>query len=129
MTADELAVVLRASLPSSGDVRMECVDVRREPGAGFVATLRLFIYDAQGIRDIKEQEVVVVRRDQCDDPRVGTYAVAWGASLARAFARGSVSVFETFLPHDLVFPRVLELKKAITQADFEKAFDAKSRLG
>ena len=42
---------------------------------------------------------------------------------------GSVSVFETLMPHDLVFPRVLELKKAITQADFEKAFDANSRLG
>jgi hypothetical protein len=130
VTAEELTELLRAALPvTTNDVRLDCVDVKREPGAGFVATLRLFTYDNDSVRDIKEQDVVIVRRDQADDARIPVYIAAWGAALARAFVRRGVGGVETVMPHDLVFPRVLELKKAITQADFEKAFDAKSRLG
>lgn len=110
------------------------------------ATLRTLVWDdrdgERSLRDIREQTVVIVRREHSDDPRVPAYFAGWAAALRFVLERHAELAaaglrtealrqrLEYSLPMDLVFPGVLRLRRPQTADDFTAALlSGKKRLG
>lgn len=118
--------------------------VQETDGGHLAATLRLFVWDVhegeRSVRDIKEQQVVVLHKDHVDDPRVPAYLEGWVAALRLVFERhderlaaGDPSAsdrIEGAMPHEFVFPDVLALRRPQTAEEFTDALlSGKKRLG
>lgn len=104
-----------------------------EPAA--MAVLRTLSWEhdldsgARSIRDIKEQEVHMGwPAFYDDDERVAAFFGALGVVIDAIASKG-LDVVDGLMPADLICTDVLGLKRARTQADFEAALRAKSRLG
>lgn len=99
---------------------------------GLRVILRLIIFDAEGgpIRDIKEQQVVMIPSAAGDVPmdRVEAYFRGWIDAVAHVFSTAP-SMIDTLMPHDLTAPNVLKLKKCKTAEEFRDALLVRSRLG
>jgi len=84
--------------------------------------------DKQNIRDIKEQEVEIVReRDRQARARLEAYLTGWSSAVRAVFERSEST--DGLMPHELVAASMLGLKKPVDAAAFEAAALAKSRLG
>lgn len=148
---------LRAALPVQSDrfmleLPMDWTDersgevheyVRETAGGDWLATLRTITWELTGdqrsIRDVKEQEVVVLHARHRDDPRVSAYIAGWAAALqhvlsvhaelaeAHDLPRPVAERLECCMPHDLCFPDVLDLRRPRTDADFTDALLTGSR--
>lgn len=104
---------------------------RIDNDGSLVALVRLIVFDVsprgfQTIRDVKEQDVCLVRR-RAFDPRVGEALLGWLMAVQTVMAQADD--MEIVMPKELVAPRLLDLKQARTAEDFEAAALAKSRLG
>lgn len=134
----DIAATLLASFPVRGEqVSLELVmdpDTKTASPEGRV-TFRLVIWDKQdngdlSIRDIKEQDLYLYDPALLvGDVPVLAYLKGWALALGEVFQRGSTSMFETLMPHDLADVKALKLRKAKTPEDYRDAFLAKSRLG
>lgn len=98
------------------------------------ATLHLCVWETsngkESIRDIKEQEVLVVPTATRDRPEiVRAYLQGWAEALATVLPELSLAQVDRLMPHDLVFSLAATLRKAVTAQDFCKALLVKSRLG
>jgi hypothetical protein len=105
-----------------GDPVLEC-------GGSICMVVLLVIWDdQQSIRDIKEQQVEIVRgRDRQARAKLEAYLTGWSQAVRVVFERSQQ--VESSMPHELVSPPLLGLKKPIDAADFEAAALAKGRLG
>ncbi len=87
--------------------------------------LRLVVRDANNeVRDIKEQELVFDH--DAEWARLDAFLAALVKLVGRVLATTDLT---PVMPHDLVVFSPLGLAKAQTEADFEKALSARSRLG
>jgi hypothetical protein len=101
--------------PSRGGVR-----VRYE---GVVAAFELSVVAGGTPRDSKQQELELVPAEHLDDlDRVDAYLRAWRDVLPEHTALFTVDDLELVMPHDLVNPAVLTLKRARRREDFHRAF-------
>jgi hypothetical protein len=111
-----------------------------------IATLQLIVCEVAGgvrqVRDIKEQEVVLLRAEHRDDPRVDAYVAGWREAVLvvltqqEALLKRDRAAFERFkhsvdclMPHDLCAPEVLGLKRPQDAAAFTDALLSKKRFG
>jgi hypothetical protein len=133
----ELAQLLCAALPVRGEAAelmgpgLGHGGIEERPSGDLLATLQLVGWEAhegqRQIRDIKEQTVLLVSgnaREQGE--RVKAYLKGWAGALRVLFADLDAS---PLMPHDLVRPDVLRLRRAATAADFQAALLRPSRLG
>lgn len=104
------------------------------PGVGLKVVMRLVIWDRDGdrqsIRDIKEQELLLLSSKaffRVD--RVEPYLRGWAAALQAVLATATHDVAGALLPIDFVFPEVMALARPRTCEDFRAAFLVRSRLG
>ena len=97
-----------------------------------MVVLRLIVWDVgevRTIRDVKEQYVGILRdKDRGRRAQLESYLVGWAAAVRRVFETAPRNV-EVLMPHDLVAPAILGLKKLREPAAFESAALVKSRLG
>lgn len=110
------------------------------------ATLRTIVWEVDGdtrsIRDIKEQELVWLSERHRDDPRARAYLEGWAQALRYLFAQReelqaaglltgkAADILEMCMPHDLMCPDVLDLRRPQTADDFtEVMVSSKKRLG
>jgi hypothetical protein len=143
---------LRAALPIETDLfALRLVDhgsddgigaselgIRERPDGDTVAILQLVVHERAGgnkqIRDIKEQEVVVLRARHRDDPRLAAYVAGWREALLEVFERQEAlllrdkAAFERqkhsvdcLMPHDLCMPDLLDLKRPRDASAFADA--------
>ena len=120
--------------------------VRVRPDGHTIATLQLMVYEMVGnkrqIRDIKEQEVVLLRAEHRDDPRIDAYVAGWRDAVIEvltqqeALLKRDRAAFERFkhsvdrlMPHDLCTPELLDLKRPQDAAAFTDALLNKKRFG
>ena len=121
--------------------------IRVRPDGGTIATLQLIVFDWVGdqrrVRDIKEQDVVVLKAKHRNDPRVDAYVTGWRDALLAVFEsqeallKRDQAAFErlkrsiaVLMPHDLCKPELLDLKRPRDAAAFTDALlSAKSRFG
>jgi hypothetical protein len=120
--------------------------VRVRPDGHTIATLQLIVREVVGdqrrIRDIKEQEVVVLRREHRHDPRIGAYVAGWRDAVLEVFTQQEAllkrdrAAFERLehsvdclMPHDLCTPELLDLKRPQDAAAFTDALLNKKRFG
>ncbi|MBI4820610.1 MAG: hypothetical protein HY791_30375 [Deltaproteobacteria bacterium] len=137
LAADQLGKLLRELLPvRGGHVSFEFVEVTERDEDLFVIMRLINWEDVRGqlsIRDVKEQEVLLVPRSHRADPeRVVEYCRGWVSALEKVFANGDFANGdgpEYLLPHDLIAPKVLGLSKPRSAEAFEAALLVKSRLG
>jgi hypothetical protein len=152
---------LRAALPVETELfALHLVDPATEHGTGLsvpgirvradghtIATLQLIVREVVGdrpqVRDIKEQEVVLLRAGHRGDPRVDAYVAGWREAVLEvltqqeALLKRDRAAFERFkysidrlMPHDFCAPEVLDLKRPQDAAAFTDAFlSSKKRLG
>jgi hypothetical protein len=110
----------------------ERYDSRFNPDGSLSLTIRLLEWDqdaanAATLRGIKEQRVAALpAASLLDAARFAAFARAWASALSPALA--SYLVLQA-LPCDLFFPKVLQLKRPQTEAQFIAALSVKSRLG
>jgi hypothetical protein len=101
--------------PSRGGVRVHY--------GGVVAAFELSVLTEGTIRDSKQQELELVTSEHLDDlPRVEAYLRAWRDVLPEHASLFTVDDLELIMPHDLVLPEVLSLKRARRREDFQRAF-------
>lgn len=136
------ADALRAALPIQTDLfalflvdptkdyatGAEAPGIRVLPSGDTLVTLQLHVRDEVGgavrVRDIKEQEVVLLRAKHRNDPRVDAYVAGWRDAVHRVFteqealARRDPAAFsrlrdriDCLMPHDLIVPAVLDLAR------------------
>lgn len=117
--------------------------LRQLPNGDWRATLRFVGWDVDGdvrsVRDIKEQEVIVLHARHGEDPRVSAYAAGWAAALRHVFQVHAelaaakelpeklADALAYSMPSDLCFPDALDLKRPRTAADFTDAMLSGSR--
>jgi len=106
--------------------------VFEENGTIFVV-LVLMTFTIEGelrtIRDVKEQQVAFIGADVDDHQRLEAFLTGWTRAVQRVMEVGGRAHVEVLMPHDLLCPEILKLKKAKTAEDFEKAALMPSRLG
>ncbi|MFO0606161.1 MAG: hypothetical protein U0324_23505 [Polyangiales bacterium] len=101
--------------PSRGGVRVRY--------GGVVAAFELSVLAGGTARDSKQQELELVGAEHLDDlPRVEAYLRAWRDVLPEHASLFTVDDLELVMPHDLVLPDVLSLKRARRREDFLRAF-------
>ena len=83
---------------------------------GVRVRLQLTISEAGQIRDIKEQDCVLVDRGDLSPARVEAFVAGWREALQRLFEQRT-SDLETLMPHDLL-EDALELARPQTKDDF-----------
>lgn len=89
---------------------------------GLVVGLELSVREDGALRDLKQQEVDMVPGASLGDlDRVEAYLRAWRDVLTEHVTLLSAGEIEALMPHDLVAPDVLSLKRARTREDFRKA--------
>ncbi|MCY1054191.1 hypothetical protein [Nannocystis sp. SCPEA4] len=155
----DLAAAFSQHLPiSSAHYSLEIAEQRIDGDAGEawsalsvnaegdrVVTVRLVVWEVDGddrsIRDIKEQDVVVVPAAHVDDPRVPAYFDGWAAAVRTAFTRleevivaeGEAAAgnrVEEAVPYEMFCPEVLELRRPQTAEEFTDALlSNRKRLG
>ena len=121
--------------------------VRADADGNTWATLQLIVRDQVdgelAIRDIKEQDVVVLGAAQRDDPRIEAYVAGWRAAVLEVFTRQEAlwksdrdafgrfkHNIDTLMPHDLCAGGILLLKRPRDEAGFRDALlSSKKRLG
>lgn len=111
-----------------------------------LATLRTYVWEIEGgvrsIRDIREQQLVVLPAELSADPRVPAYFAGWAAALRHVLERHAELAaagartdaqrqrLEYAMPSDLLFPDVLKLRRPQTPDEFTDALlSGKKRLG
>ena len=112
-----------------------------------IATLQLIVREMVGdkrqVRDIKEQEVILLRAAHRDDPRVDAYVAGWREAVLEvltqqeALLKRDRAAFERFkhsidclMPHDFCAPELLGLKRPRDAAAFTDALlSNKKRFG
>ena len=121
---------LRATLPAKGkDVELRLADVPATQAAeilfpdGLAFALELATYDGGGLRDLKQQSVVLVPwwAAVSQPDRAEEYLRGWARALKVRFQRTSRYSVETLMPHDFAADDALELEKPVSAADFEYA--------
>lgn len=154
----DLAAAFSQHLPiSSAHYSLEIAEQRIDGDAGEawsvlsvnaegdrVVTARLVVWEVDGddrsIRDVKEQDVVVVPAAYVDDPRVPAYFEGWAAAIRTAFTRleeviaeGNAAVgerVEEAVPYEMFCPEVLGLRRPQTAEQFTEALlSNRKRLG
>lgn len=132
------------SLEAADSIDEDAPDEDDPPG-DLRITVRTIVWEREGealsIRDIREQEVVWLLARHREDPRVRAYMEGWAAALQFVFARhaelaaaGALSErarqrLEYAMPHELLSPGVLDLRRPRTADDFTAALLAsKQRL-
>jgi hypothetical protein len=121
--------------------------IRERPDGDTIATLQLYVYEKAGgarqVRDIKEQELMMLRAKHRTDPRVDAYVAGWRDAVLEVFTQQEALLkrdrpaFERFkhrvdylMPHDLIAPDVLDLKRPRDASEFTDALlSTKTRLG
>lgn len=90
---------------------------------GLVVGFELSVREDGALRDLKQQEVDMVPGAALGDlDRVEAYLRAWRDVLPEHVTLLSPAEVETLMPHELVAPDVLSLKRARTREDFRRAF-------
>lgn len=119
--------------------------LRQNSDGSFLATLRTISWEVvdgeRSIRDVREQQVVVVLAGNAADPRLPAYFAGWAAALRFILARhqemradGTLPAkasdsLECAMPHELVCPDVLRLGRPQTADEFTDALlSSKKRL-
>ncbi len=94
--------------------------------------LRLIIWDeADGvrmIRDIKEQQVLVCHQRIHEFPERLEAGLQAHAEVLKVLFQDPPEEMSTYMPTDLLFPKVFALKSAQTVEDFIRALSVRSRL-
>ena len=130
---ERLTTAIRAGLPVStpskgrlraeyrvADAKDEATVAPEEWGLGFL--VEIVIYDEGGLRDLKQQRVILVPWFATPNPeRCEAFVRGWTRALKRRFDTIALDAIETLMPHDFAEPDVLELKKPITEDDFHLA--------
>lgn len=105
---------------------------RRSDEPAAYATFRTIVWERdpdtgeRRVRDIKEQDIYMGWPKLYDERE---RVAAWAQALERVLSEIPMDKLETLMPADLVHPKVLELRKAQSVEDFDKALRAKKRLG
>ena len=98
-------------------------------------TLRLICWDgprgdgARSIVDIREQDAVIVLRELIATPpqRLRAYILGWADAVGVCLERMPDDCWA--MPADLVFPRILQLKRPQAREHYAAALLVRSRLG
>ena len=93
-----------------------------ERGDRLIATFQLIVFDDEPrqVRDIKEQELVVLEPAHRRDPeRAAAFFAAWSRVLPDLLAR--VADVETLMPHDFYPRKVLGQRRPRTEDEFVRA--------
>jgi len=133
MTREELEEIFAAEFPlkAKNDLAELAFVELSDRGIGrYGVVVRLICWaDDHGtlsIRDVKEQDIFVDVPDDCTFERLVMYLRGMDMAMQDVLASPEV---DTLMPHDLLDWSALELQKAETVEDFDKALRMKSRLG
>ncbi len=98
---------------------------------GLRVVLRLVVAEDGAIRDVKEQVVLMVplKAGDVSGERLDAYFRGWCSAVLEVLSKAPLSKLECLMPHDLIVPNVLALKKTKSAGDFRDALLAHSRLG
>lgn len=136
-----------ASSTTDYDTGATVPGIRVRPDGSTIATLQLIVFDLVGdqrqVRDVKEQDVVVLKAKHRNDPRADAYVTGWREALLAVFEsqeallKRDPAAFErlkhsiaVLMPHDLCKPELLDLKRPRDAAAFTDALlSAKNRFG
>lgn len=105
--------------------------------ADLVATVQTIVWEGEGaartVRDIRQQEVVWLLARHREDPRVPAYLTGWADALRFVLARHAelaatgelpravAQRLEFALPHELLCPQLLDLRRPQTAEAFTEA--------
>lgn len=120
--------------------------IRERPDGSTAATVQLMVYDLVGgerrVRDIKEQEVVLLAAKHRSDPRADAYLAGWREALLAVFQSQEAllerdpAAYEklkhsvaNLMPHDLCKPDLLDLKRPRDAEAFTDALLSTKRFG
>jgi hypothetical protein len=133
VTREELQDIFMSEFPLQAKnelASLEFVELSERDGGKYGIVIRLICWDeangTRSIRDIKEQDIYVDLPEDCTFERLVTYLRGMEMAMQDVLASPQI---ETLMPHDLVDWSALELRKAETVEDFDKALRMKSRLG
>lgn len=102
-----------------------------ERDGSLIATLRLFVFEAGAIRDIKEQDVLLLhaRHREVGPDRFEAFITGWARALRAFFEERGVATVEQLMPCDLLFAEVAGMKRPQTAEEFARACGTETRLG
>jgi hypothetical protein len=156
-----LAEALRAALPIETELlSLVLVDsttdyetgasvpgIRERPNGDTFVTLQLYVREKVGgeaqVRDIKEQEVLLLRARHRGDLRIKAYVAGWRDAVLEVFTQQEALMkrdkvaferhkhrIDCLVPHDLCAPDVLDLKRPRDASAFADALlSSKKRFG
>jgi hypothetical protein len=133
MTREELQEIFSSEFPLKAKnelASLEFVELDDRGDDAFGIVVRLIVWDHNNdmlsIRDVKEQSCYLDLPDDCTFERLVTYLRGMDMAMQDVLASPQV---ETLMPHDLLDWSALDLARAETVEDFDKALRMKSRLG
>jgi hypothetical protein len=106
-------------------------DAVSEQNGIILITTQLWLIEQGSVRSIKEQQCHFLPKHMrsIEKERFQAYLEGWATAIELVFEQRGVPDLERATPYDFVYPKTLELKKAMQADDFTKAFLAKSRMG
>ena len=133
MTREELEEIFAAEFPlkAKNDLAELVFVELSDRGTGLYGVVVRLIcwaddHGTRSIRDVKEQDIYLDLPEDCTFERLVMYLRGMDMAMQDVLASPEV---DTLMPHDLLDWSALELRKAETVEDFDKALRMKSRLG
>jgi hypothetical protein len=133
VTREELQEIFLSEFPleaKDGSASLNFVAVSDRSDGKYGLVVRLMTWEdnngKRAIRDIKEQDCLVELPEDCTFERLVTYFRGMDMAMQDVLTTPRL---EILMPHDLLDWSALELRKAETVEDFDKALRMKSRLG
>ena len=133
MTREELEEIFAAEFPlkAKNDLAELVFVELSDRGTGLYGVVVRLIcwaddHGTRSIRDVKEQDIYLDLPEDCTFERLVIYLRGMDMAMQDVLASPEV---DTLMPHDLLDWSALELRKAETIEDFDKALRMKSRLG
>lgn len=104
--------------------------VEAPSGETVLLPLSLVEFDKEQVRNIKQQSVFLGPATLlADGPRLGAFVIGWKMALDELCRQAKPEKILMMMPFNLCPADVLQLKKAVSAADFKEAMLQRSRLG